>query len=129
MNYDYFKINVKKVTIAFTILISISTGFASEKIVSCLIKSKGALPFKGKCLFLKEEGSSFSLHNADKSKPILEGISDIHVYIVEKDVADVRGLTLDGINSRWGEAKRSSKDKACWVGSDFQICAWERVTQ
>lgn len=28
------------------------------------------------------------------------------------------------MNSRWGEAKRSSQDKACWVGGDFKVCAW-----
>ncbi|TAK59674.1 hypothetical protein [Methylobacter sp.] len=75
-------------------------------------------------VFSLEKGGSFSLRNADKSKTILEGITDVSVYIIEKDIADVRGVTTDGINSRWGEAKRSTKDKACWIGSDFKICAW-----
>ena len=48
----------------------------------------------------------------------------VSVDIIEKGVAEVRGLTKDGINSRWGSAKRDLKDKACWKGDDFKVCAW-----
>lgn len=44
------------------------------------------------------------------------------ILIVDDDEY-VRGLTSEGINSRWGEAKRSKKDKSCWIGEDFKICA------
>ncbi|WP_017295364.1 hypothetical protein [Geminocystis herdmanii] len=44
--------------------------------------------------------------------------------IIKSGVAEVRGLTTAGINSRWGEARRSKSDKACWVGDDFTICAY-----
>jgi len=47
----------------------------------------------------------------------------VNVYILEKGHAQVRGLTTDGINSMWGNAKRSTQDRSCWVGSDFKICA------
>jgi hypothetical protein len=33
-------------------------------------------------------------------------------------------LTDEGINSRWGRAIRSRRDRACWVGEDFTICAY-----
>jgi hypothetical protein len=109
---------------ALVMLIAPSTGFTSKKTVNCLIESDWLPSYKGKCLFLRDKGGSFSLDSADESKPILDGVRDISISIIDKDTAEVRGLTLDGINSRWGEAKRDSKDKACWVGSDFKICAW-----
>ena len=56
--------------------------------------------------------------------PILPNITDISVTIVATGVAEVRGLTTDGINSRWGSAVRSKVDSACWTGSDFEICAY-----
>jgi hypothetical protein len=43
---------------------------------------------------------------------------------VTRNVNPVRGLTTDGINSRWGTALRSKADPACWKGSDFEICAY-----
>jgi hypothetical protein len=47
----------------------------------------------------------------------------ISVSVVRPGVAEVRGLTKRGINSRWGEARRSKSNRACWVGEDFKICA------
>jgi len=47
----------------------------------------------------------------------------ISVTMISPGVAEVRGLTRAGINSRWGEARRSTQDRSCWTGSDFQICA------
>jgi len=114
----------KKIISIIIALVFSSASSASEKTVHCLIESNGNSPYKGNCLFLREKGGSFTLRSIDKLKPILEQISNISIYIIEKDVAEVRGLTLDGINSRWGNAKRSSKDTACWVGGDFKICVW-----
>ncbi len=50
--------------------------------------------------------------------------SNLNISIIEKGFAKVSGLTTDGINSRWGEAKRSSQDNACWVSVDFKVCTW-----
>ena len=101
-----------------------SINLAAEKVVRCQIDSNGNPSFSGKCLFIPDQGGSFSLGNTNKSKPIIKGVTVISVSILEKDEADVRGLTIDGINSRWGEAHRSVTDKACWVGTDFKVCAW-----
>ncbi len=95
---------------------------AAEKTVKCEITSGNKIVFNANCVFMPEEGGSFSLSGI-KQKPFFDGISVISVSIIEKGVAEVRGLTADGINSRWGEAKRSNKDKACWVGEDFKVCA------
>jgi hypothetical protein len=95
---------------------------AADKIVKCEIFTNNKPAFTGKCIFSSDKGGSFSLSGV-KGTPFFDGISDVSVNIIENGVADVRGLTSDGMNSRWGEAKRSTKDKSCWIGDDFKICA------
>jgi hypothetical protein len=124
MKFKQMYIAAKTIGLILAILAIPSFSAASGKVVKCAVESNGQPAFHGKCLFTREEGGSFSLSSADKSKTILEGITDVSVYITEKGVAEVQGLTTDGINSRWGQAKRSTKDRACWVGSDFKVCAW-----
>ncbi len=103
---------------------AVSTPSDAKKTVKCAIESAGSPAFRGSCLFRREKGGSFSLASAQKGKNLFPEITDVSVYIVAKDVAEVRGLTIYGNNSRWGEARRSTKDRACWVGQDFRICAW-----
>lgn len=97
---------------------------AKAKPAVCQIDGGGQTRYKGKCLFTPEQGGSFTLQHPQKNKALMNGISMVSVSIIEKDFAEVRGLTKEGINSRWGEAHRSQQQKACWVGSDFKICAW-----
>jgi len=111
----------KSVVLVFLFMFAQNT-LAADKVVKCEINSDGKKVFNAKCLFTPEAKGSFSLSNF-KQKPLFDTISVVSVTIVEKDVAEVRGLTSDGINSRWGEARRSAKDKSCWVGSDFKVCA------
>jgi hypothetical protein len=108
--------------IFLSLLLAAQTAVAAERIVSCEINSNGKTVFNGKCKFIPDQGGSFSLSGVT-GKPLFGNVTDVSVYIIEKGVAEVRGLTSDGINSRWGEAKRSAKDKACWEGSDFRVCA------
>jgi hypothetical protein len=116
---------MKKSIPLLTVLLLISgSTIAADKIVKCQIDSAGEQAYKGKCLFIPDTKGSFALANPQKNKPLFDGITDVSVFIIEKGVAEVRGLTTDGINSRWGEAKRSTEDKACWVGEDFKVCAW-----
>ena len=103
-----------------TLLIMGNQSTAADRVVKCQIDTR----YKGTCVFISGGGGSFSLSNPDKSKPLVESITIVSVSIIEKGVADVRGLTTDGINSRWGTAKRSSKDGGCWDGADFRVCAW-----
>ena len=100
---------------------------ASAKDARCAIKTTDGA-YSGPCGFTREKGGSFSLEPVGrpdffkhaKDDP---GITDISVEI-EGSSADVRGLTTDGVNSRWGAARRSRKDRACWVGDDFSICVY-----
>ena len=101
-----------------------SEGRAREKVARCRVESGGSVVVNGKCLFDADQEGSFHLGNVDKNKSLFDEILLINVVIVAQDVAEVRGLTRSGINSRWGEARRSSRDRACWDGADFHICAY-----
>lgn len=113
-----------QITAGLILALSASSSFAADRVVKCQIDSSGSPSFKGKCLFMPEKGGSFSLQNVNPDKQIMEGLLDVNVQIIEKGVAEVRSVTVNGVNSRWGEARRSDKDKACWIGNGFRICAW-----
>jgi hypothetical protein len=116
---------MKRSICLLTVLLAISgPTIAANRVVKCQIDSAGKEEYKGKCLFVPDTRGSFALSNIKSNKPLFDGIINVSVSIIEKGVAEVRGLTTDGINSRWGEAKRSTEDKACWAGDDFKVCAW-----
>lgn len=94
----------------------------SGKKAKCKITSGGEV-LKGPCLFESGQDGSFYVQT-DAIPGLRDQIDSISVTIIEKDAAEVRGLTKDGINSRWGAAQRSTTDKACWTGTDFEICAY-----
>lgn len=96
---------------------------AADKLVKCQIGPDNHPDYKGMCSFYSEPGE-FALSNPNKNKPLYGKIQMVSVDITEEGIAEVSGLTSRGNNSRWGEAKRSSQDKACWLGEDFKVCAW-----
>lgn len=106
------------------LLLTGNAAMAADRIVKCQIDSGNQTVYEGKCVFIPDRKGSFALANPEKNKPLTDTVTIVSVSIIEKGVAEVRGLTSDGINSRWGEAKRSVKDKACWQGEDFKVCAW-----
>lgn len=129
--YTISEKNMKTITqiLAIALLAISSHAMAKDRIVKCQIDSNGESGkietiYKGSCLFIPDTKGSFGLANPVKDKPLTDTINMISVMMIEKGVAEVRGLTMDGINSRWGEAKRSTTDKACWEGVDFKVCAW-----
>lgn len=105
---------------------------AKGRVVGCAITSLpgNEVQFKGKCRFLPDGGGSFTLMDADGDDSFYGDIGMVSVTLTGKNTAEVSGLVLDpaggGHNSRWGEARRSASDGACWDGSDFRICAWSR---
>lgn len=106
-----------------------SSGAAAEpraqksSSVRCTIRSRHAVIFDGPCRFRSEPGGTFSVSSVDPQGDIFQGIVSVSVGVVAPGEAEVRGLTAGGVNSRWGEAHRSKADPACWVGSDFEVCA------
>lgn len=104
---------------------SLSTHAQSgERIVNCRVESNGTPAVRGKCRFVAGGGGSFVLESVDTRRSLTGPIQHVSVQVVSTDVAEVRGLTKDGINSRWGQARRARDDRSCWVGSDFRVCAW-----
>jgi hypothetical protein len=97
---------------------------SGAKIATCQVYSGGNLAYNGRCRFTLEDGGSFTIEHADPNRTVFYGeIASITVSIVSPGTAEVRGLTRQGVNSRWGQAQRSNDDRACWEGSDFKICA------
>lgn len=113
----------KLLCILAVILLTAQTVLAANRVVICTIATNNQIAYKGPCLFMPEAGGSFSLSNTNRQGPLFGDIGVLSIYIVSKGTAEVRGLTSSGINSRWGEARRSTKDRACWEGADFKICA------
>jgi hypothetical protein len=95
---------------------------AEARPARCVVQSAGAPIWRGACDFIPDRGGSFGIQPLRGRFP--GGISDISISLVSPGVAEVRGLTRDGINSRWGEARRSRRDPACWVGEDFSVCVY-----
>ena len=95
---------------------------AEARSARCVVQSAGAPIWRGPCDFVPDRDGSFGIQPLRGRFP--GGISDISVGIIAPGVAEVRGLTPAGVNSRWGEARRSRRDKACWAGEGFRICVY-----
>ncbi len=108
---------------SFTCLSLALTSPALARNAKCLIKSSGMKTFQGTCLFQSDSDGSFALSRSGKRR-FLKNVDIVSISVMSRGKADVRGLTKQGINSRWGFAKRSRRDRACWIGADFKICAW-----
>ena len=93
------------------------------KVARCVISSVDDR-YEGPCDFLLGQGGSFSVSRVASEEPLFGLVTVLSVSLVGEGQAEVRGLTTSGINSRWGEAQRSAEDGACWVGTDFEICAY-----
>lgn len=98
-------------------------GAAEARPARCVIAAAGAPEWRGPCDFQAERGGSFTV-TPPASRTFANGIGSISLHVVEPGLGEVRGLTKDGINSRWGEARRSSRDRACWIGADFSLCVY-----
>ncbi len=106
-------------------LITSNSTYANEKPAKCIVKggsNSSTLQYSGHCLFSLSENGAFTIRRSDGY--IMPSINQVNVYVLSPGIAEVRGLTTNGINSRWGSAKRSQKDPACWTGSDFEVCAY-----
>lgn len=91
----------------------------------CRIEENRRVVFEGICDFTPDgrQGSFGLSPRGGGQGPLYGPILSVSVWVTEPGVAEVRGLTRDGINSRWGAARRSTSDPACWDGEDFRICA------
>lgn len=100
-----------------------SAPLAQTKTARCDVGNDHGQRYKGSCRFFVERGGSFSVSRPNGG-PLIGAITLVSVTMTDPGAAEVRGVTTTGANSRWGEAKRSKKDPACWRGSDFWVCAY-----
>ncbi len=100
-----------------------ATAAPKGREVRCVVEGNGLPAYRGRCLFLSGESGSFGLEPRS-ARTFPGGITSISLTVLSRGEGDVRGLTSDGINSRWGRASRDRRDRACWRGSDFRICAY-----
>lgn len=116
---------MKKIVLAAAplALLAFAAGTAdAQRPARCVVENSGAT-FRGPCLFGAERGGSFWIRPA-RGDRFFRDAMDVSVTIMSPGVADVRGLTEGGLNSRWGEARRSPRDRACWIGDHFRVCAY-----
>lgn len=95
---------------------------ASAKTARCVIHSEGG-SYRGPCSYSVQRGGTFTVKPIGR-RFILPGVMMITVFVDRDGSAAVSGLTGAGVNSRWGDATRSERDNACWVGDDFSVCAY-----
>ena len=95
----------------------------TSRAARCVIVSNGNPTYRGPCRFTAERGGTFHVAPA-RGREFPGGQTGISVEIVEPGVAEVYGLTPTGPASRWGTAVRSRRDRACWNGPDFSVCAY-----
>jgi len=115
---------IRKLAIAAAVLpaVALAAAPAQAKIARCVIDSEGT-SYNGPCQYNVARGGTFTV-TPIHGRSFGQGVVSVTVYMTQRGVADVRGLTRDGINSRWGRAVRSRRDSACWLGEDFSVCAY-----
>ena len=96
---------------------------AEARPARCVVRDAAGHQYRGPCHFLLERGGSFSVAPS-KARFLVPGVTSLSLAILEPDRGEVRGMTALGVNSRWGEARRSRKDRACWDGADFRLCVY-----
>lgn len=94
---------------------------SKAKQANCNVSNSYGESYKATCKFTMYENGSFTIEPSKQGDLIL-GSDMVSVWITEPGFAEVQGATPEGGNSRWGEARRSAQNRACWVGSDFRIC-------
>lgn len=98
---------------------------AAAKPARCVITSENRPMYTGPCEFKFDSASRGSFWVEGRSgKPLTRTIASVSVTLVDPATAEVSGSIVGGNTSRWGPATRSPKDKACWVGADFKVCAY-----
>jgi len=113
----------KKPILALAALAALTVATpALAKNARCVIDSEGT-SYRGPCEYHVAKGGTFTVTPV-RSNTFAGGATSITVFVMRPGVAQVRGLTESGINSNWGNARRSKRDSACWIGNDFTVCVY-----
>jgi hypothetical protein len=108
------------------ILGGLAAAFPAEaKIARCVVEVEGRLMLNDRCDFRSEASDgSFSLAAVNPRNWLMPGAGTILLQVTRPGLAEV--FVVGERSSRWGEARRSKTDEACWIGSkgSFKICAY-----
>ncbi len=105
--------------------ITLASVTAEARDARCRIYEGNRLSIDKICDFQPEgRNGSFSITGRGGRGEIMPGISFITISVIAPGIAEVRGLTRGGINSRWGEFRRSRRDRACWTDARTRICVY-----
>jgi hypothetical protein len=113
---------MKLVLLVLALLALPAAAHGKPRLARCAIATEEA-PYRGPCRFLPDRGGSFGLEPV-RGRRFFGEITSISVTVTKRGEAEVSGLTSSGINSRWGSARRSRRDPACWEGQDFSVCVY-----
>jgi hypothetical protein len=94
---------------------------ASAKPAQCAVESEKAV-YNGPCTFTPRGGGSFTITAVDR-RFLLPRVAAVTVMVDEYGFAKVRAMTASGVELPWGDARRSKKDRSCWLGEAFRVCA------
>lgn len=115
---------MKRLIATGTMLVSLVSVSVFAKPATCQVDDGGRVVYKGSCNFEPQGDGSFYISGKSLNHKL--DVAGIGVYIQQPNVAIVQSTKPWGGATTWGEAVRSSTQKACWVGteSNFKICAW-----
>ena len=95
---------------------------ASAKVARCAIKARvGQL--NGPCTVTARRGGSFTIEPV-RQRYLVGKFMSINVNVDRRGIGTVRAVSGRGYTARWGRAVRSKRDRACWIGQDFSVCAY-----
>ncbi len=79
--------------------------------------------YRGDCVFEPRGKGSFSVTRED-GKPFYDDVMEVVVMVYAKGSANVRSRLEGDTFADWGDAMRSESYPACWIGTDFSVCAY-----
>jgi hypothetical protein len=98
---------------------------AGARIARCVVIVEGRSLLDGPCEFRREDrDGSFSLSAVNAQDWLMADAGTMSLSVTKPGVAEV--FVVQERSSRWGQAKRSKAEKACWIGTaaNFKICAY-----
>ena len=104
-------------------LLPASAADAQGRAARCVVTLQGSPTYRGPCRFLPEGRGDFVI-TPPRSRLFPNDATGIGVYLIRPGLADVAMLTPTGPSTLWGRATRSRRDRACWVGANFSVCAY-----
>lgn len=122
---------MKKIFSAALVVVSmigfVGTAQAATKTAQCSLNIGGEVS-RGKCKFESFKGGSFIVSNPNGGRGFLSNtdFEAISVDVYAKGKADVMAVMKSGARAHWGDAVRSTSDRACWYvidGAEIEVCA------